>query len=63
MTLTHGTVRLGITTLEVFPVAFGPWEHGGEWTEPSQPRPDRPHRRGLAPDDGSAREMMLEQGA
>jgi hypothetical protein len=31
MILTHSTVKLGMTGLEVFPIAFGSWELGGEW--------------------------------
>jgi aryl-alcohol dehydrogenase-like predicted oxidoreductase len=31
MTPTDNTVKLGMTGLEVFPIAFGAWELGGEW--------------------------------
>jgi aryl-alcohol dehydrogenase-like predicted oxidoreductase len=31
MMLTHNTVKLGMTGLEVFPIAFGSWELGGQW--------------------------------
>jgi aryl-alcohol dehydrogenase-like predicted oxidoreductase len=31
MKRTHTTVELGMTGLEIFPIAFGAWELGGEW--------------------------------
>jgi aryl-alcohol dehydrogenase-like predicted oxidoreductase len=30
---TVNPVRLGMTDLEVFPIAFGTWQLGGEWGE------------------------------
>ena len=37
-TSTLNTVRLGMTDLDVFPIAFGTWQLGGEWGRSTRPR-------------------------
>ena len=38
---TLGTERLGMTDLEVSPIAFGTWQLGGEWGSSTRTRESR----------------------